>query len=97
MEHVGHLSAAVLDMWCEHVREIAVDQMASLLDYDARDVRSELWDIVRPKDVRFITMDDLRACDLVDTICGMLVDGECHFDYDQREALAQQKQQQEGQ
>jgi hypothetical protein len=25
-------------------------------------------------------------------ICGILVDGQCHFDYDQREALQQQAQ-----
>ena len=92
VENTGRLSAAVVDMWCTHVRAVAVDEMDAIFDYEPKDVKDEIWDMVMPKDPRFITFDDLMACKLSDTICGILVDGQCHYEYDQRESLQQQAQ-----
>jgi hypothetical protein len=79
-------------MWCQHVHGVAFEKMAAVYDYDPMDVKDEIFDIVSPKDGQNITLEELMASKMSDTICGILVDGQCHFDYDQREALQQQAQ-----
>ena len=97
VENRGVLSAAVVDAWCTHVRAVAVDAMAAVYEYNASDVKDEIFDMVKPQDAeRGLTVDDLMASKLADTICGILVDGQCHTDYDRREALQAQAQEEDG-
>ena len=71
----------------------AFEHMAAVYDYAAADVKDEIFDMIKPSNVGHgITMAELMNSKLSDTVCGILVDGQCHFDYDQREALQQQAQ-----
>jgi hypothetical protein len=92
VENAGRLSAAVVTMWCSQVRHVAVEVMDKVFPYEPADVKDEIFDMVSPKDPNFITLDDLMDSKLSDIICGILVDGQCHYEYDNREALQQQAQ-----
>ena len=58
-------------------------------------MRGEIFDIIKPKEQDSFTLAELSASDLSEHVCGMLIDGQCLFDYDQREYYMQQQQQQE--
>lgn len=51
------------------------------------DVGDEIFDMVRPRDPRFITLEDLLACGVGDTVVRMLVDVKGFLDYDNRENM----------
>jgi serine/threonine-protein phosphatase 2A regulatory subunit B'' len=53
-------------------------------------VTDEIFDMANPRDRRFITLADLKACGVGHTIVSMLTDVQGFFEYDNREALMQQ-------
>lgn len=79
-------------MWAEHSRDIAVEGMAC---NDERTLPGpmvqEVFDMVMPADPNSFTLAELQACSFSEHVCGMLIDGQCLYDYDQREAYAQQQ------
>jgi hypothetical protein len=91
VENKGYLSANVVEVWCGHVAHVAVDEMGVLYPYAAADVKDEIFDMVTPPEPGRITLRDLLNCGLADVICGMLVDGQCHYEYDNRESLQGQE------
>uniref|UniRef100_F1KRN3 Serine/threonine-protein phosphatase 2A regulatory subunit B'' subunit gamma n=1 Tax=Ascaris suum TaxID=6253 RepID=F1KRN3_ASCSU len=57
------------------------------------DIKSEIFDICRPKDPLRISLKDLIACGKGGTIVGMLTDLDCLWKYENRDDLACQKEQ----
>jgi Ca2+-binding EF-hand superfamily protein len=49
------------------------------------DVKDEIFDMVKPRDPMFITLSDLIACKVGDTVVGMLTDMNAFAAYDRRE------------
>jgi hypothetical protein len=91
VENVGRLSAAVLSMWTAHVHAVAFHRMAAVGAYDPEDVKDEIFDMVKPKEAGYVALPELAASGMSDAICGILVDGQCHVDYEQREELQAQQ------
>eukprot|EP00899_Mesostigma_viride_P024449 jgi/Mesvir1/5189/Mv15322-RA.1 len=60
-------------------------------ELSAADVRDEIWDMVKPRDPLKITLDDLIASKVGDTVVSMLIDVNAFWAYDNRESLAQQE------
>uniref|UniRef100_A0A0R3SDL5 EF-hand domain-containing protein n=1 Tax=Hymenolepis diminuta TaxID=6216 RepID=A0A0R3SDL5_HYMDI len=52
------------------------------------DIINEIFDMVRPKDPDYITLDDLLKSGKGDTVLGILTDIQCFMLYENREALA---------
>ena len=48
------------------------------------DVKDEIFDMVKPRDPMFITLSDLIACKVGDTVVGMLTDMNAFTAYDRR-------------
>ena len=51
------------------------------------DVKDEIFDMVKPADRTKITLRDLVACKVGDTVVGMLTDMHAFWQYDRREQL----------
>ena len=51
------------------------------------DVKDEIFDMVKPADRAKITLQDLEACKVGDTVVGMLTDMHAFWQYDRREQL----------
>ena len=51
------------------------------------DVKDEIFDMVRPKDVLRITLDDLITCGQGDTVVSILIDLNGFWTYENREVL----------
>ena len=51
------------------------------------DVKDEIFDMVKPADRTLITLRDLEACKVGDTVVGMLTDMNAFWQYDRREQL----------
>ena len=49
------------------------------------DVKDEIFDMVKPRDPMLITLNDLIACKVGDTVVGMLTDMTAFAAYDRRE------------
>ena len=89
MEATGRLTAATVALHTRAVAELWTNELR-LWDYESLDVKDEVFDMVTPRDPAFITLADLAASGMGDVVCGMLVDAQCYYEYDQRERLAQQ-------
>ena len=83
LEHSGRLTAPVISVFAKHVADLWVDKL-QLWEYDSLNVKDEVFDMVTPKDAAHITLADLAACGMGDIICGMLVNAQCFYEYDQR-------------
>lgn len=90
MEHTGRLTALVVAEFTKRVFEKWSGEL-HLWEYEHRDVKDEIFDMVTPRNPGYITLQDLQQCGVGEHICGMLVDTQCYFEYDQREQLAQQE------
>jgi len=84
IEKAGGLTA--FDV-CYFFRAV-VDKFAEFNDEancEVDDVSSEIFDMVKPKDPMLITLHDLVACKVGDTVVGMLTDMHAFAAYDRRE------------
>lgn len=50
-------------------------------------LQDEIFDMVKPSDPLFISLNDLVSCKVGDTIVGMLTDAHAFYQYDRREEL----------
>eukprot|EP00892_Ulva_mutabilis_P006966 jgi/Ulvmu1/4641/UM002_0372.1 len=91
VENRGYLTARVIEMWCVHVHDLAVDRFGWVGDYNPLDTKDEVFDMVKPKRSDRITLQDMihqngnehRAADT----CGLMVDAACLMEYEQRESM----------
>lgn len=91
VENRGYLTARVVEMWCVHVKELAVDQLGWVAEYNPLDLKDEIFDMVKPKCPNKITIQDMIDQTTNDSkatcVCGLLVDASCLSDYEQRESM----------
>ena len=63
------------------------DEFGEEANCTVEDVKDEIFDMVKPKDPSLITLKDLEACKVGDTVVGMLTDMHAFWQYDRRENL----------
>lgn len=101
VESVGRLSPTVVSMWCRHVVHVAVHELTVAHDeLQPDDLKDEIFDMIMPaKPALGFTFDELMAVEahsarsnmFKHSVCAVLVDAQCLYEYEQREhqALAQ--------
>lgn len=89
----GYLDAPTISLL---FRQVAAKMTAAGHDpVNAADVQDEIFDMAHPVDPLRITLPDLLACKQGHTILFMLVDCNAFWQYDNRESLMQQKEEEE--
>jgi serine/threonine-protein phosphatase 2A regulatory subunit B'' len=63
------------------------DEFGEEANCTVEDVKDEIYDMVKPSDPTLITLRDLEACKVGDTVVGMLTDMHAFWQYDRREQL----------
>ena len=63
------------------------DEFGEEANCTVEDVKDEIYDMVKPADPTLITLRDLEACKVGDTVVGMLTDMHAFWQYDRREQL----------
>jgi len=63
------------------------DEVGEEANCTVEDVKDEIFDMVKPADRTLITLRDLEACKVGDTVVGMLTDMFAFWQYDRREQL----------
>lgn len=85
----GFLTSHDLFIFFRYVHERWVEGGNYELNVD--DVKDELWDMIKPEDPLKVTLKDLVACKMGDTVISILTDITGFWAYDSREMLMQEK------
>jgi serine/threonine-protein phosphatase 2A regulatory subunit B'' len=78
--HKGGIDTFAINMFFRAV--IQKLESREKLGFRVDDVKDELWDMAKPRNVYCITLEDLQNCGVGDVIISMLTDAKAFYEYD---------------
>merc|ERR1719399_983708 len=92
--HQGYMDSFVINYFFRAVKRMLEAKKLEAANVD--DVNDEVFDMVKPKDPRFITCQDIIDCRFGGTVLSMLIDAVAFWQYDNRDSLMNEPQDDDG-
>mmetsp|Transcript_9407 Transcript_9407/g.20601 ORF Transcript_9407/g.20601 Transcript_9407/m.20601 type:complete len:318 (+) Transcript_9407:3-956(+) len=84
LKRTGKLTAFEVNFFFRAVVE-RIEELGEEPNCTVEDVQGEIFDMVKPQNEMYITLNDLIRCKVGDTVVGMLTDVHAFWQYDRRE------------
>jgi serine/threonine-protein phosphatase 2A regulatory subunit B'' len=82
--HKNAVDTFVINMFYRQVVQKLVNRGKGLYKID--DIKDEIWDMIKPKNSNYITLQDILASSYSDTVLSLIIDAKAFFHHDQKES-----------
>lgn len=84
--HMNAVDTFVVNMFAKEI----VNKIDKREDgYSEENLKDEIWDMVKPKNKLYLTLQDVQASAFADTVLSILIDAKSFFMHDQREKMVE--------
>lgn len=83
VNHNGKIDTFIINMFFKQIVKKLLNRNKA--EYKVDDIKDEIWDMVKPKNQEYITLEDIQNSPNSDIILPILFDAKSFYDHDQRE------------